>query len=298
MNSTPEADPVVVGVDGSEQALSAVRWAAHEASLRGTWLHIVHAWVWPLLRVSLGPAPGAPEGAGLRAQAERVLAVAAGTAKAVAAELSVESSLVVGDPVSALLRTSEGAVQLVVGNRGLGGFTGLLVGSTSVALSSRATCPVVVVRGADRGSGTVAVGVDGTPHGVAALASATVEAGLRRSTLLLVHAWTFPLGHDQWDMGSSVDVEAAGKASGRAVLDAAREQVAREDPTLEVNTVLGDRSAAGELVAASERSVLVVVGSHSAGPLAGLLLNSTAHALIHHAACPVLVHRGETTGCP
>ena len=55
-------DPVVVGVDGSEQATTAVRWATREAARRGTTLLAVHAWVWPLYRISLEPPPGAPPG--------------------------------------------------------------------------------------------------------------------------------------------------------------------------------------------------------------------------------------------
>jgi hypothetical protein len=71
---------VVVGVDGSEQATTAVRWATREAARRGTALRLVHAWVWPLYRISLDAPPGAPPGAGLRAVAEQVLADGARTA--------------------------------------------------------------------------------------------------------------------------------------------------------------------------------------------------------------------------
>lgn len=54
------AAPVVVGTDGSEVALQAVRAAAREAAERGCPLRIVHAFIWPLMRVPLGPAPARP----------------------------------------------------------------------------------------------------------------------------------------------------------------------------------------------------------------------------------------------
>ncbi|MFC7615700.1 universal stress protein [Actinokineospora soli] len=61
--------PVVVGVDGSESSLAAVGWAAREAAARGTGLRVVHAFIWPMLHVPLGPATHADPGGGLRADA-------------------------------------------------------------------------------------------------------------------------------------------------------------------------------------------------------------------------------------
>ena len=84
------ADPIVVGVDGSEQSTAAVRWAAREAYRRQAPLHVVHAWVWPLYHVPLGPAPGAPLGAGLRAAAESILAAACSTSSS--RSVSLEST--------------------------------------------------------------------------------------------------------------------------------------------------------------------------------------------------------------
>jgi nucleotide-binding universal stress UspA family protein len=79
------------------------------------------------------------------------------------------------------------------------------------------------------------------------------------------------------------------------VLAAAAGQVARTEPTVPVETRLLDRAAA-DLVAVSAEARLLVVGSQGAGALGGLLLGSTTHALIHHSACPVLVHHGTAAG--
>jgi nucleotide-binding universal stress UspA family protein len=285
------AAPITVGVDGSEQSTAAVRWAAREASGRHVPLLVVHAWVWPLYRVPLGPAPGAPPGAGLRAAAESLLAAAASTAHAVAPDLVVETSLEVGTAVPVLLRAAEGAALLVVGNRGLGGFSGLLLGSTGIAVAARAACPVVVVRGNEHGDGPVVVGVEGSANTQGVLARAAEEAALRRADLLLVHSFTISLEHHHHEARGYADAVADGRRTGSAILDAAVHQLSGDAPDLAVTVRLTDRSAAQELVDASSSAQLVVVGSHGAGQVAGMLVGSTAHALIHHASCPVLLSR-------
>ena len=82
----------------------------------------------------------------------------------------------------------------MLGDRGLGGFTGLLLGSVAVALSARAACPVVVVRGIETDPVVprpepVVVGVDGSPGSTAALVFAVEAAVLRGVPLVAVHAW-------------------------------------------------------------------------------------------------------------
>ena len=292
---------VVVGVDGSEQATTAVRWATREAARRGTALRVVHAWVWPLYRISLDPAPGAPPGAGLRAVAEQVLADAVRTARDIDSRVEVDTELVVGEPATALLRVAETAGLLVVGNRGVGGFGGLLLGSTGVSASARARCPVVVVRGdvdrgvSDGGTAPVVVGVDGaaSSNEEDAVLSAAVEHAARwRAPLLLVHAWTVPLHRRHLESRGYSAAAEEGIAAGREILRRAEERVEREHPALTVRCRIGARSASAELVDASREARLLVVGSSGAGPFTGLLLGSTTHAVIHHADCPVLVHRG------
>lgn len=289
-----DRDPVVVGVDGSESATTALRWAAREAGRRGVPLRVVHAWLWPLFHVPLGPAPGAPPGAGLQAQAEHILADALATARSVAPDVLAESVLVVGEPATALMRVAGRATLLVVGHRGLGGFSGLLLGSTGIAISAHASCPVVVVRGSHREVGAVVVGVDGSAPASGALVEAAFQARLRGAPLLVVHAWTAPPGLDQLDAGSSGEALDEGRQSGLSLLAAAAEDVASREPEVEVETRLVNRAAA-ELVDASADAQLVVVGCRGAGAFTGMLLGSVAHALIHHAQCPVLVHRSASS---
>jgi nucleotide-binding universal stress UspA family protein len=280
----------MVGTDGSTESTQAVRWAAREAVLRGVGLHVVHTWLWPLFHVPLGGSPMAPTGSGLEAAAHGVLEHARSTARAVGGDhLVVETTLAVGEPRTELLRRAAGASLVVVGNRGLGGFTGLLLGSTGIALSAHSPRPVVVVRGTATPDGPVVVGLDGTRTADAVVRCALAEARLRRTSLRVVHAWALGTG------GAShtyAEAEERGRRAGEELVDKALARLP-SDATADVAICvqLGDRSPASELVAASQDAQLLVVGSRDLGSLRGMLLGSATHAVLHHAACPVLVDR-------
>ncbi len=284
-------DPVLVGVDGSEESTRAVRWSAREAALRGTGLHVLHSWLWPLFHVPLQGSPMAPSGAGLQAQAERVLSEAHSVARSVAPDLAVETTLAVGEPATELLRRAPGASLVVVGNRGLGGFTGLLLGSTGIALSAHCPRPVVVVRGAERRQGPVAAAVESAGEADAVLRLAAREAALRGVDVVAVHCWS--LGLDLAPAAATGFAKAAAQArtAGRELLDKAVARVAAEFDGVRITPRLGEKPPAAELVDASNEAQLLVVGARDLGPLSGMLLGSITHAVIHHAACPVMVER-------
>ena len=107
--------------------------------------------------------------------------------------VQVMPEVLVGFPIGVLAEESRRAQLLVLGSRGLGGLTGLLLGSVAVGLAAQAACPVVVVRGEDRETGAgrpVVVGVDGTPNSEAAIAFAYEAAAARGVPLIAVHTWT------------------------------------------------------------------------------------------------------------
>jgi nucleotide-binding universal stress UspA family protein len=195
--STPEhspvATPVVVGVDGSVASLAAVDLAAREATLRRRPLCIVHAFIWPYLHVALGPSPYGPPEGGLRHQAERILAEACARAHTAAPDTPVHSELITGEAATVLRECSQTASLLVVGDRGLGEFTGLLVGLVAVQLASDAACTVIVARGNVNPRAPVLLGVDGSPVNDAAVGFAFEEAALRGVPLVALHAWTHPV---------------------------------------------------------------------------------------------------------
>jgi nucleotide-binding universal stress UspA family protein len=138
---------IVVGVDGSETARAATRWAAREARLRGAKLELVSAWEIPMYTYSFAIVQ-VPEDLGkeLQREAEDRLAEALDQVRAVAGDIEVDTTAMEGQAAHVLLRASSSADMLVVGSRGLGGFRELLLGSVSQQCAHHATCPVVIVR--------------------------------------------------------------------------------------------------------------------------------------------------------
>ena len=132
---------MVAGVDGSECALRAVRWAALEAFRRHLPLRLVIAYSWPAGGVTGNIGLGVDPRVVLRDAAVGHLAAAADVAARVAPDVDVEQVDVVGFSVPVLQVESTRAELVVLGDRGLGGFTGLLIGSVAVELSGHASCP-------------------------------------------------------------------------------------------------------------------------------------------------------------
>ncbi|MGW9046627.1 universal stress protein [Streptomyces lydicus] len=130
------AGPIVLAVDGAPDGEKAVEFAFAEAALRGAELIAVHAWL----------PDYAPVGAGVES-AERLLAHALAGSTERHPDVTVRQDVLSGETREVLLEASRTAQLLVVGARGRGGFSGLLLGSVSQALLHHAHCPVAVVRG-------------------------------------------------------------------------------------------------------------------------------------------------------
>ena len=189
MTQGSSARPVVVGVDGSNAALAAARFALEEARARSAPLHVVTAVSWPYGGVAALP-PQADVAALLR-DGGRVIAQAASEALArVAEDVDLRTCVVDGDPVDVLLEMSEGAQLMVLGSRGVGG---VLPGSTASRLVARAVCPVVVLPDETdllvRHRRSVVVGVEGRQDDGEVLSYAFAEAARRGTDLVAVHAW-------------------------------------------------------------------------------------------------------------
>lgn len=135
---------VVVGVDGSDESVAALRWALREASLRGASLRVLHAWAYP---TAVGfPTMRLVDIGVMRESSEALLADAIAKATADSPPtVSIDAVVTEGSAAQALLDASEGADLLVVGTRGRGGFLGLVLGSVANQVVHHATCPVVIV---------------------------------------------------------------------------------------------------------------------------------------------------------
>ena len=139
---------IVVGIDGSDESREALHWAFAEAKLRGAALRVVHAWHFPATAGGLGIAPtlDAEVAEGLQRSADELLEREVSALGDEAAGVDVERAVVEGAAAAALIDAAEGSDLLVVGSRGRGGFSGLLLGSVSQQCAHYASCPVVIVR--------------------------------------------------------------------------------------------------------------------------------------------------------
>ena len=281
---------VVVGVDGSPQALRAVRWAVPEARRRQAVLQLVTALAW-----TEDPLDGLP-GLGqaqyvqyLREAAEKGLVAAADVAAEVDPDVPVERELVLGFPAGVLLERSQTAELLVVGDHGRGRIASAVAGSVAVSVAARSACPVVVVRGAiPDGALPVVVGIDGTPLSEAAIAFAFDAAAARHVPLIAVHTWLDEINDPA--LAELVDWQTAAVRA-EEVLAERLAGWGEKYPDVPVQRLVARGRAGHALLDQAARAQLAVVGSRGHGEIAGLLLDSVSNALVHGAGCPVAIVR-------
>lgn len=279
---------VVVGVDGSEGAAAALRWAYHEARLRR--LELTALMAWSYLDQHHPGHDFTPDydqdqaAAALDAAVDATLGPDAG---------SVHRNAVCDLPARALIDTSATADLLVVGARGLGGFKGLLLGSISQQCLHHAGCPVAVIRHAAAArpvpTNRIVVGIDGSPTSRDALRWAVEEAHLRRAALVVVHAWHMPYTGVYPYVGDAYDTAVFQRAADETVDQALGDTDVPDDVSV-TRKVVNEPPAKAILDAASDAD-LVVVGARGLGGFAGMLLGSVSHHVANHATCPVVVTR-------
>lgn len=292
---------IIVGMDGSEGAAAALRWALREADLHGWATTAVLAWTYldqhptaPGARFD--PAYGDDDARG---------ALDAAIVSAIGNESAgrVDRKVICDLPAPALLSASEGAELLVVGSRGLGGFKSLLLGSVSEQCLHHATCPVAIVRPTDTSAADkdeitqgdqataaeerIVVGVDGSPTAQRGLRWALDEARARHAALDAVYAWRSPIV-GVGPAAIPLDTEAI-EADAQRILDKA---IDAEDTTglpRPVRRVVLMGSATEVVLHTAKGADLVVMGSRGLGGFKGLLLGSVSHQVARHASCPVVV---------
>jgi nucleotide-binding universal stress UspA family protein len=296
MTAEPNA-PIVVGVDGSRPALAATRWAAAEATRRQAPLQLWQAARWPDgHHVADMPLPDQSEReflAAARRRLDEALAIARDTGDTI----DVTTQIRAQSPIEMLVEASTSARLVVLGSRGLGGFKGLLLGSTAIGVTARADGPVVVVQEYQAPqTGPVVVGLDNSAADDATLEFAFDAAASRGTNLVAVHTWhedAVPYARD------AILIDWA--SIRRAARENAKERIASvhaKYPSVTANLKLTRNKAAIELVERSESAQLVVVGSRGRGEVAGFVLGSTSQTLIRHAGCPVAVVRHRNPARP
>ncbi|KWV31544.1 universal stress protein [Micromonospora rifamycinica] len=266
--------PVVVGLGATPTDLGMVRLAAREADTHGRSLALVHAFNWEA-------ALAGPSLAGSRDTAEELIARAATAANEVAPAVPVSGEIVEGAPVGVLVRRSETAFLVAIGD---GGMTGcgrcVPADAPAVQLAARAGCPVLVVRPEPPPPGPVLVGVDGSPGSRAALDFAFGCAARRPARVIVVRVVEpgRPDGDDD--------------PLGALVAEARRHH---PEVAAECHTVHGDPGTV--LVEQSRSAQVALVGARGDQPGRGML-GEVSQTLLYHAPAPVIVVRGLVSAVP
>ncbi|MFD5658774.1 universal stress protein [Streptomyces hirsutus] len=283
--------PITAGVDGTEESLAGLAWAAREAVRRGRPLRVVHAW-----RFQTHEAVDAGDAATQERWVRDAVAESVRQVTERHPALTVTTDVLEGDAVGVLTGATADAEMLVLGSRGHGRIMGFLVGSVGQQVIVGARRPVVFVRAEDTPSGEAAgreivVGQQGDPEdSAAALEFAFEAAAARGATLRVVRAWALPpmfaYSPDTLRlMDEAGGLEPYEQKSLSDVLAPLRERY----PQVRVVEHVEMGSAGQVLLSVSGTAQLMVVGRRARRSAVGARIGSVAHGVLHHADCPVAV---------
>jgi nucleotide-binding universal stress UspA family protein len=135
---------IVVGIDGSPSSTAVSDWAARQAELTGFVLEAVISWEWPL---TYGGGVLLPNDYDPATDAHKMLDHALEAVRLAYPDITIRPVVVEGHPAPVLVEAAKGADLLVVGSRGHGEFSGMLLGSVSQHCTHHVSCPITIVRG-------------------------------------------------------------------------------------------------------------------------------------------------------
>ncbi|MFI8304631.1 universal stress protein [Streptomyces sp. NPDC085927] len=283
--------PITAGVDGTEESLAGLAWAAREAVRRGRPLRVVHAW-----RFQTHEAVDAGDAATQERWVRDAVAESVRRVTERHSALAVTTDVLEGDAVGALTGAAADAEMLVLGSRGHGRIMGFLVGSVGQQVIVEARRPVVFVRAGDMPSGEVAgreivVGQQGDPEdSAAALEFAFEAAAARGATLRAVRAWTLPPMFAYSPDTLRLMDEAGGlEPYEQKSLSDALAPLRERHPQVRVVEQVEMGSAGQVLLSVAGTAQLMVVGRRARRSAVGARIGSVAHGVLHHADCPVAV---------
>ena len=294
-------DIVVVAVDGSTASNNAVRWAANTAMKRDIPLRLATSYTMPQYLYAEGMVPSEELFSDLQAEAMEKIEAARELAHEVAPDILIGHTVAEGSPIDMLLEMSADVTMIVLGSRGLGGLSGMVMGSVSAAVVSHASCPVVVVREDNNVTennkyGPVVVGVDGSDVSAKATEYAFAEADARDAELIAIHTWMdmqaqsslagLAAAQNQWE---------AIEAQQAQVLTERLAPLVEKYPNVAVTKIITRDRPVRALAEQADSAQLLVVGSHGRGGFRGMLIGSTSRALLQSAPCPMMVVRPQSS---
>lgn len=271
MNHPQSSERIVVGIDGSDAAINAAKWAVPEAVGRNIPLRLIHAVPEPH-----PDAAAADERLDIE-YAQTSLRAAHAALQAMDEPVKVECDIVHGSPESTLIDASRHAAMICLGSVGIGRVARKVLGSTADAVAHKAHCPVAVIRsGHDRAesdTGWIAVVVDDTPGNDAVLEHGFREARLREAPILAMGVWRRGFGEIPYRQ-----------------LDRRLGPWVAQYREVHVLPAAARRGAAEFLTRTQESVQLAVVGSEDAGKVARMIGPITVHPP-GYTGCSVLVVR-------
>jgi nucleotide-binding universal stress UspA family protein len=265
---------LVVGVDGSDQSRSALRWAAALSGAGQIPLRVVEVWS--------GGDPATSQEVGERVKGELAKYSHAALA-GVTAEPQIGFEALHGGPAEALLNRVTTDSGLVLGSRGRGGFLGLLLGSVSRACIEHASCPVMIIRQQEPrplAGSNILVGHDGSPVARLALQWAVEVSRPVQAKVIAAYIW----------QANASEVRPA--LHDRLVKDATRAiETWAGEVSADIQPVEIEGEPRMELVKLAERhdAGLVVVGRRGKGEIRALRMGSVASYLVTSSPIPVAV---------
>lgn len=286
---------IVVGVDGSDDAVSAARWAAAVAAKFDTSLHIVHAM--PSIGHNMTDTVAAMRAAVMSYQRDCAEIIVRSAEEAVRSHnpgLDV-TTLSTDIPIDEVLIQAGGTARMiVVGSSDVTAAGALFLGSTTLAVATHATCPVVAWRGSNvtPTDQSVVVGVDVTQSSASAVENAFEFAERFSLKLAAVRSWSMRRPAAAVTIPFLVDWDAL-EAAEWAQLTGAIEHVNQAHPQVDATCFVETTGPAAALLNQInlDGAQLVVVGSRGRNALTSAVLGSTALNLLHHSPVPVMVCR-------
>ncbi|OBI26450.1 universal stress protein [Mycobacterium sp. E1386] len=267
MNNPQSSQRIVVGIDGSDAAINAAKWAAAEAVSRNVPLRLIHA----------VPRRNADDDSLDVEYAQAALRNADAALQAMGTPVKVECDIVRGSSEGALIDESRDAAMVCVGSVGTGWVARKVLGSTAQTLVRKAHCPVAVIRSSRDGAGPedgyVAVAVEETDANDAVLEHGFHEARLRDAPILAMGVWRWGLGEIPYRQ-----------------LDQRLGPWVSKHSQVHVQPAAARRGAAEFLTRTKEPVQLAVVGSEDADKVARMVGPITPHPG-GHTGCSVLVVR-------
>jgi nucleotide-binding universal stress UspA family protein len=285
-------DPIVVGYDASAGSRAALRWATAEAVRQLSPLRVVEV----SEPVPIGyPSADSVSATELHHMQERALDALTDGIHRLHPGLAVDSVLVDGSAASTLIDESAHARLSVVGTRGHGGWTDVLLGSVANQVSMHSAGTVIVVPAAHRTRvqdiPTIVVGVDGSKTSAKAIDFAFAQAEARRARVLVVNVTPHPAPTFTGGIGLVIFDPADAANEARILVSESLAGAETDYPDVKFDLRLMTGHPAQALVLAAEDAELLVVGSRGRDGFSSLLLGSVSLSVLHHAQCPVAIVR-------